>query len=327
MSNFSMAPFESSTLTDAINKTKYAGNGVISRLGLFEESGIATTSAAIDFEDNALVLLPTAPRGGVSTPHLDSTRSLVTIDAVHIPTRTTLLADQIQDKREFGGTGLDQVQTVLNRRLLAMRANMDLTTEYHAYGAIKGQVLDVDGSILADMYAAFGIVQQTLAMDLTSTTKLLLNTVITAERMSEDQLGGATPTSFVALAAPDFMDALRANPSYVNDLKYQEPNNLFKDFRNAISVGNVTFVECRSTPGLPRRIPAGEAYLVPIGIQGLLLRKFAPAPYLDAVNSPGLPYYAKSEALPFDKGVMIEANSNPISFCTRPGSIIKLTAS
>jgi hypothetical protein len=53
MSNFNMAPFESNTITDAINKTKYAGNGVISRAGLFDESGIATTSAVIDFEDNA----------------------------------------------------------------------------------------------------------------------------------------------------------------------------------------------------------------------------------------------------------------------------------
>lgn len=321
---FNMTPFETSTLTDAINQTKFAGGGVISRLGLFDESGIATTSATVDFQDNALVLLPTIPRGGVATVHTDSSRSVITIDAVHIPTRSTLYADAIQDRREFGTTNLDSVSAVLNRRLVSMKANIDLTTEYHAYGAIKGQMLDADGAVLLDMFAAFGIAQQTLAMDLGSTSKLLLNTSITAERMSEDALGGATPASFVALCAPDFMDAIRSNSSYVNDLKYQAPNDLFKDFRNGISIGNVTYIECRSSPGLPRRIEAGSAYLVPMGIPGLLLRKFAPAPYMDTVNTPGLPYYAKSEALAFDKGVSIEANSNPISFCTRPSSIVKL---
>jgi hypothetical protein len=121
------------------------------------------------------------------------------------------------------------------------------------------------------------------------------------------------------------MDALRLNPAYDTALRYGRPADLLKDFRTGITVGNTTFLECRSAPGLPVRIPTGEAYLVPQGIAELLVTRYAPGDYMDAVNSPGLPLYLKSEELPFGKGYGLEAQSNPINFCSRPGAIIRLT--
>jgi hypothetical protein len=91
-------------------------------------------------------------------------------------------------------------------------------------------------------------------------------------------------------------------------------------------VGDTTFIEIRSTPGMPVRIPAGESFLVPLGITDLLLTRYAPGDYMETVNTPGLPLYAKSEEMPMGKGYALEAQSNPINFCTRPGAIIRLTA-
>lgn len=321
---FSEAFGDAAELTNLINKSKFHP-GTLARLGLFTESGISSTLATIDVEDEALTLLPTAPRGGVASVHRDRDTGGITVSALHIPTRASVLADSVQNKREIGGVGLDSPEQVRTRILAGMRKNVELTIEQHRFGAIRGLISDVDGSVLMDTYAAFGISQVVVNLDLASTTKLLLNEVIAAERESEQALGGDTPTGFIGLASPDFMDALRANQSYDNALKYAAPSDLLKDYRNGIQVGGTFFIECRSIPGLPARIPAGTAYLVPQGIANLLITKYAPGDYIRAVNQPGLPLYVMSQEMPMGKGFFLEAQSNPINLCTRPASIIKLT--
>jgi hypothetical protein len=57
----------------------------------------------------------------------------------------------------------------------------------------------------------------------------------------------------------------------------------------------------------------------------MFVTHYGPADYVEAANTIGLPYYAKQELLQFGKGVDLEAQSNPISLCTRPRSVVKLT--
>lgn len=321
---FSEAFGDAAELTNLINKSKF-NPGTIARLGLFTESGISSTVATIDVEDEALTLLPTALRGGLASVHRDRDTGGITVSAFHIPTRASVFADSVQNKRELGGVGLDSPEQVRTRILAGMRKNVELTIEQHRFGAIRGLINDTDGSVLMDTYAAFAISQVVVNLDLASTTKLLLNEVIAAERESERALGGDTPTGFIGLASPDFMDALRANISYDNALKYAAPSDLLQDYRKGIQVGDTFFIECRAIPGLPARIPVGTAYLVPQGIANLLITKYAPGDYISTVNQPGLPLYVMSQEMPMGKGFFLEAQSNPINLCTRPASIIKLT--
>ena len=196
---FTQAFGDAAELTGLINKAKF-NPGTIARLGLFTESGISSTLATIDIEDEALTLLPTAPRGGVGAVHRDRDTGGIEVSALHIPTRASVYADSVQNKREVGGVGLDSPEKVRNRTLAGMRKNIELTIEQHRFGAIKGQILDTDGSVLMDTYAAFGISQVVVNLDLASATKLLLNEVIAAERASEQALGGDTPSGFIGLA-------------------------------------------------------------------------------------------------------------------------------
>lgn len=68
-----------------------------------------------------------------------------------------------------------------------------------------------------------------------------------------------------------------------------------------------------------------EALLVPEGVPDLYISAFAPADYMETVNTQGIPYYSKLETLPFGKGVAGEAQSNPLHLCTRPRAQIRLT--
>lgn len=312
-------------LTAAINRAPF-NPGTIAKMKLFTESGISTTEAVIDYATDVISIIPTAPRGGVAEPYTSRTEDGVKISALHIPTRGSVYADEVQDKRLFGTSDLDSPNALRDRKMSGLRKNIEATIENMRFGAIRGKVLDFDGSELLDLYAIFGITQTSLSLDLGVSTTPVLIRVIDAERASEDALGGDTPSGFVALASPLFMDKLRQNPAYDTSLRYGRPSALMADFRTGITIGNTTFIECRSTPGLPVRIPAGEAYLVPHGISDLLLTRYAPGDYMESVNSPGLPIYAKSEPMGYDKGYSLEAQSNPINFCSRPGAIIRLTA-
>ncbi|MEP3300783.1 MAG: major capsid protein, partial [Roseibium sp.] len=65
--------------------------------------------------------------------------------------------------------------------------------------------------------------------------------------------------------------------------------------------------------------------VTPYGVPGLFITRFAPADYIETVNTPGLPRYMKQIVKTNGKGVDIELQSNPISLCTQPGALRRLT--
>lgn len=321
--NFNDAFANSVELTAAIQRTPY-NPGQIAKLKLFTESGIATTSMAIDYRENAITMIPTSPRGGVGEPHRMGSRSVVTVEAVHIATMAAVMADESQNVREFAGTGLESVADLMARKLSGMKTDLEITIEQHRAGAIRGLVQDVDGSTLLDVYAAFGIAQTTYNMALASAGNLV-NKTIGAERLCQAALGGEDPSGFLALCSPGYMDALRANSYYDSALRFASPGVVLAGYQSGITVGSTTYVEVRSSPGLPVKIPAGEGYLIPLGINELFITRFAPGDYVSTVNQPGLPAYVQSQPMEMNKGFKLEAQSNHISICTRPACVIRLT--
>lgn len=72
-------------------------------------------------------------------------------------------------------------------------------------------------------------------------------------------------------------------------------------------------------------IPDKGATAFPEGCPDLFLENNAPAPFIETVNTIGLPYYAKQELMRFGLGIELHAEANPLPICTRPGALIKLT--
>ncbi|MFK0569865.1 major capsid protein [Endozoicomonas sp.] len=54
---------------------------------------------------------------------------------------------------------------------------------------------------------------------------------------------------------------------------------------------------------------------------------FAPADFVETVNTIGLPRYAKQKVMDFEKGVIIHTQSNPLPINLKPRAVIKLTMS
>lgn len=327
MNIFNNDAFSLSSLTLAINAQPFVP-GRIGALGLFHEEGITTITAQIEKQGNVLALVFAKPRGGNGQVVLGEARSLIPFNTVHLPQRSTINADEIQGLRAFGSeTELEAVQSVVNTRLAKHRRQLDATHEWQRAGAIKGLILDADGvTPLLDVFAAFGLTQQTVAFVLgTSTTKVRTKCAEVLDKI-EDALGAVSFSNVRVLCGKTFWTDLIEHPAIKDTyLNTAQAAALRGDPRESFDFGGLTFERYRGKMGSLAYIGDDEAYAVPEDVPDLCITRFAPADYMETVNTSGLPYYSKQEPLRFDKGVEIESQSNPLHLVTRPTAIIKLT--
>jgi hypothetical protein len=320
--------FSVSSLTAAIINTPHLPSR-ISGMGIFQEEGITTTTVQIEREGRGLNLVTAGERGQPAAVVAGDKRAMIPFNTQHLPQRATILADEIQNVRSFGSESeLETVQSVVNKRLAKMRRNIDATLEYHRLGAIKGQILDANGStVLLDLFTAFGITQNTHSMALANSATKIRNKIVEAKRKVEDELGGLSYTGLTAICGAGFFDALLAHEDAKAAFdRWQDGAFLREDLRNGFPWAGVVWEEYRGKVGGVDFVGANDAYLIPTGVADMYLTRFAPADYMETANTIGLPYYAKPELMGFNKGVMLEAQSNPLCINTRPRAVLKMTA-
>ncbi|MDG9855651.1 major capsid protein [Pseudomonas aeruginosa] len=313
-------------LTAAINESPVVP-GRLAALGLFEEEGSTTVTQQIEKDGDTLALVPAKDRGAAGLVVTGSKRLLIPFNAVHLPQTFSIMADEIQGIRAFGElTELQAVQDVVAKRLAKARRQLDATHEFQRMGAILGTILDADGvTVLLDLYQRFDIDEQVLDMDLDVVDTEVRLKAGEALDMQEDALGNVPSTGARAFCGKDFWNKLIVHKSVKETfLNSQQAAQLRGDARESFDFGGITWERYRGKVGSLPFIPSGEARLVPEGVPELFLSVFAPANYMETVNTLGLPYYAKQERLPFDKGIAGEAQSNPLHICSRPRTIIKL---
>jgi hypothetical protein len=318
--------FSVSSLTAAINEQEYLP-GRISSLGLFREEGISTLTVQIEKDGDTLALVPSGERGTSGLVVGAAKRQLIPFNTVHLPERFTIKADEIQGIRAFGTRSeLQAVQDVVNKRLAKARRQLDATHEFQRMGALNGQVLDADGkTVLLDIYKSFGVNRQKLAMGLNSPDTELRVKCGEALDMQEEALGSVTSSGSRALCGKNFWNKLIVHKSvketYLNTM---QAASLRGDAREAFEFGGIVWERYRGKVAGVAFVHDDKALLVPEGVPDLYISSFAPADYMETVNTQGIPYYSKIEPLPFNKGVAGEAQSNPLHLCTRPRSQILL---
>jgi hypothetical protein len=244
------------------------------------------------------------------------------------------LADDVQNVHAFG-SGVDDaagrleaVADVVNEELASMRQDHETTHEYHRVGALKGEVLDADGAtVLYDLFEEFGITAVTVDFDLANTATDVKQKCLQTIRTIRDALGAASFSGIHCMAGDSFFDALVSHPHVKNAFeRFQE--NSFARTQQSLAVGGfefagITFENYRGRVGDVDFIPTASARFFPLGVPGLFTMYDAPADYVEAVNTPGKPVYAKQERLKFDKGIEIETQSNPLTICTRPRVLVE----
>jgi hypothetical protein len=320
--------FSLTNLTKAINDTPYVPQR-LAGLKLFSEEGISTTSVSIEKQGTTLALVPAGVRGQPASTNSRDKRSTFALNTIHLPQRDAIVADEVQNLRAFGTESeVETVQNLLGKRLAKMRRNLDATIEFQRMGALRGQILDSDGTtVLVDLWTQFGVAQIVVDMNLDVNTTKIRTEFVGVKRQLENELGNLPYTGVRVLCSAGFFDDFVEHDSVVKAYDRWQDGQFFReDQRGGFPFAGAIWEEYRGSVGGVDFVEDGAAYAVPEGVSDLFVTHFAPADYEETVNTIGLPYYAKQEPMRMGKGREVESQSNPISLCTRPRTIIKLTA-
>jgi len=319
--------FSLQALTAAINEAPPLPSR-LAALGLFAEDGLTTTSLVVEKDVDTLTLIPNQSRTS-TTPHGTggSTRSIVVFPTTHLPTQDTITPDEVQNLRAFGrASEADTMLSFVQKRLTKMRRRLDATIEYQRVGAVKGTIVDSDGAtVISNLFTQFGLSQQSHTIKLSEANTDVRGAVLAAVDKMEEALANEPYSGTRVLCGKTFFRALIAHAKVQKAYEqYESGVFLRNDPRHGFEFAGATWEEWRGGIGGAPFIDDGEAYLLPEGVEDMFITRFAPANYNETANTIGLPNYAKQEARPLGKGILLEAQSNPISICTRPRAVIKL---
>ena len=315
-------------LTASINKLPYVP-GRIGELGLFKEEGVSSLSVMIEEQQGVLYLIPTAARGTMPNMAGSQQRKARVFKIPHLPFNTAVMADEVQGVRAFGSE--DSAETVtqkVNDKLEKMRQSHEFTHEWHRVGALKGLILDADGSsTIYDLFDEFDLTQDEINFDFSDDDLDVKAKCIELKRTVEDALGGTTHTGVHVFCGDDFFDALVGHPKVENAFERFSAGAFYhEDQRPGFEYPKgVTWENYRGKVGATKFFDDEEGYAHPVGVPDLFSHYMGPANFIEAVNTIGQKIYAKQEEMRFGVGIELHTQSNPLLICNRPQCLVKLT--
>ena len=323
MDAFNADAFTLTSLTAAIQQVPYQP-GRIEQLGWFGTRSINTLSTFVEVQDNVLSLVDVSPRGAPPQAMEHSTRTVVPFGVPHLVVNDLLMADEITGVRAFGSESeVETLARVVAQRMAPMRSSLEYTIESHRLDAIMGNYRTVGGT-KSSLFTAMDVSQQEQAMVLGTDGTAVRTKILELLEKVEDGLGGLGFTGVRVLCGKTFWSKLVEHPKVKEVyLNYSAAAELRRDPRLEFDFGGVIWERYRGTSQV--KVPDAQAYAVPEGVQDLFQTAFAPADYVDTAGTLGQRLYATQWPTEGNKGIKMEAQSNPLSICTRPRAVIKCT--
>lgn len=330
-------PFDVFSVTDVCAAINILPNryGRLGELNLFPVKGCVSNSVGVEEKNGTLALIPASRSKGPGNVGDAASRRMRTFNVPKLIEDDRVSPLDVQGVRAFGGSEQANLAVLLNDKLATLRAKHEITLEHLRMGAVKGIILDADGStVISNLYTEFGITQKTVDFVLGTATTDVKAKCLELKRHIEDNLLGESMTAVHVLVSPEFFDKLTSHANVKAAYQgYQEASQrLGGDLRNGFTFGGLTFEEYRGvatgSAGTPVRfIAAGEGHAFPLGTMDTFKTHVAPADFNETVGSLGQLYYAKTMPSKFDRGWDIHTQSNPLPLCHRPGVLVKVFSS
>ncbi len=320
--------FTLTQLSQAINVLPNMYSRVAS-LNLFKWRPQSGKTASIEMRNGVLRLVPTTPWGGVPPKNQSGRSNIRSFNIPHMPIEDTVHAADVIGVRQFGTDGtLTAIAQRVNDKLQEMKNKIDQTMEWRMLGALRGVVLDYDGSVIEDYFTAFGITKKSIDFALDDPDTDVRAKCVEVLRWQEDHLQGEVMSGSRALVSPEFFDALITHPKVTAVYQgwAEAANKLGGDLRKGFTFGGVTFEEYRAVVDGQRFIAAGAGHAFPLGTSETFSNYGAPADFVETVNTIALPYYARQQNKDFNRGIDLHAQSNILPMVTRPATIVELLA-
>lgn len=322
--------FTASEMTDAVNKLPLMP---LRFAPLFEFRGVKTTTVTLDLRQGRIVLVSDSERGTApeNLAGRGSKRSAKVLSCAHLALADTLAPEDVQDVRGFGTTEPVTPATILNDKIQDLKNNLVMTMEFHRLGAIKGVVLDADGTtVLHNIFDTFGVSKTTETITFPATAPENANPILTgilkAKRKAEAAMGGVPFNRLECIVGSDGYDMLTSHAlvrKYFEDWLARKQDFGSNDYRrNGFTYGGVTFYECSDVVGGQTMVEPKKGHLYPVG-SGLFKSYHAPADWMETANTVGREFYARMDEKPRSRGYDLEVQSNPLTLCTFPEALIE----
>lgn len=314
--------------------------GMLNAMGLFSAQSISETTVKVDIKNKQLNIIPTSPRGTPAPRDSSDSRSMKAFPTFRYALSGSLLADEFQNVRKFGSN--DQLE-VFDERLAEKLADLARahrqTKEYQRWGALKGIVYDADGTTaLYNVYTEMGETQKAVdfALDATSGDPIQVGTDELLDHL-ELNANGEPISGVVKFCSPGYFTKLLKNEdfrkAYANYANFPgQPNPLRDNLRLGFyhkgitymrHLGQATFLNADGTKTTHKFIADNEAIAVPLGTQQVFRTYFAPADYMETVNTLGLEMYAKPKVMDYDRGIEIETQSQHLHLVLKPRLVVR----
>lgn len=322
---FKADAFSTLTLTDAVNREPIVP-GRVRQMVAFQEEGILTDTIELEYLDGVLGLVPNTPPGAPPNRNDRSKRKVRTLKVTNLPQEDTIWAAECGNIREFGGVGLQTAQTLVNQRMRRMVNNLEATVEWQAMGAIRGIILDADGSTIYNLFDELDVTQEVIDMNLDNNATEITTKCRQIIRHVEAKLLGRPYREIRVLCGQTFFDDFITHPLVKDAYKYAQATMNVNSNIRGFRFGDIWWEEyIGNVSGGSNFVAATEAHVVPIGVNGLFRTVYAPAPFMETINTVGLPRYMKMERKKYDEGMDILLTSRPLHYCTMPEVLAKLT--
>jgi hypothetical protein len=342
-----LTPLSPIEVTNLVNDlpTQY---GQISAMNLFRFKGAFTETVAIDRTSYVGGLIPISPWCcDTNVTQGSPRRELFPVEIPHTELKDALWACDISGVRaERTGLQVDYASVAEERAkvLMRMRMNFDLTLEYRMLSALKGQVLDADGSnVLLDIFSLFGATQQTQDIPLSVPGSDVLGAFREATRKSRLGARSFVPTGWRVIAGKRFFDALVGHDSLrdlwkrccdVQSATMQDMANFSFSFMPGLSIMEYwgTVANNPATGAEVQYMGDTEAFLFPMVPAGVEMYETLAAPpkTLNFVNTSASQLLYMWEKLMKERsesdaeGIAFFGEMNALPIVKHPGAIIRL---
>lgn len=328
------------SLTDAINDIAYKP-GRIGQMGIFAERRINTTIASIEARKGVLRLIPATPRGGPGTTLAKDGRRLIPVEVPHFEIDDAVNADEVQNIRAFGSeTELETVAEKVAERQGDHVDSFAVTEEHQRLGAIKGLVTYADDENgnpsrpALDIYQLFGIARPApLSFNFAGAAAdgALLTQSSAVNRAIGNALGGTMFSHVHAFVGDAFYDGLLGSKEVRDTFKGTSQAEWLRAQKaqhggegsswGVFEFGGIIWENYRGSVGDEDFIDADEARFFPVGVPKLFQSIYAPADYIETVNTLGRRLYTKQWPEQNGKRVKFESQMNALQMCTRPQAL------
>jgi hypothetical protein len=208
-----------------------------------------------------------------------------------------------------------------------------MTEEHARLGAVTGTITYADATSL-DLFDAFGVTQETeVDFDLDNASPadgVLRKRCTDVIRKMKAKLGAVPFASVHAFVGDTFFDQL---------IQHKEVRDTYQGWSEAtilresyigpnrssnpmFEFGGIVFENYGEIDGEGVGIATGKARFFPLGVANLFRTYYAPADYIETVNTLGERLYAKQYPMPNGKGINGELQMNALQMCTRPGVLM-----